>query len=280
MLEQLVESKSNSKENRTRGGLLLTTLAIVSMLCFGAVLSSLFAMNLGIGDDSLEMSSLVAPIEPVEVKPKQVEEIVKKEVKTSEQSVDETTRQTNTLRINENPLVPKEISVVPNTQKERPEGFFKISEKPEGDSLQKQNESNRESNGGGGTGVSSGGIQPKVLENNEKEEMPELKKTPVVVPPDKKKPTIVSKGVINSQAKSLPKPVYSQAAKAVRASGDVSVQVTIDETGRVISAKAVTGHTLLRAEAEKAARDAKFTPTILSDQPVKVTGIIVYKFIL
>jgi TonB family protein len=109
--------------------------------------------------------------------------------------------------------------------------------------------------------------------------MPELKKT-VVVKEEKKTPTIISKGVINGQAKDLPKPTYTAAAKAVKAAGEVSVQVTIDESGKVISAKAVSGHTLLRAESERAARNARFTPTLLSEKPVKVTGIIIYKFAL
>ena len=58
------------------------------------------------------------------------------------------------------------------------------------------------------------------------------------------------------------------------------MQVTIDERGNVISAQAVDGHALLRAEAERAARNARFSPTLLSDVPVKVTGVITYNFIL
>jgi protein TonB len=60
--------------------------------------------------------------------------------------------------------------------------------------------------------------------------------------------------------------------------GDVQVQVTIDEKGKVVSARAVSGHPLLRSAAENAARSARFNPTTLSDEPVKVTGVIVYKF--
>jgi protein TonB len=56
------------------------------------------------------------------------------------------------------------------------------------------------------------------------------------------------------------------------------VQVTLDESGNVISAHAVSGHPLLKSSAEAAARQAKFAPTMLSGQPVKVTGIIVYNF--
>jgi TonB family protein len=58
----------------------------------------------------------------------------------------------------------------------------------------------------------------------------------------------------------------------------VTVQVTVDETGKVISATAVSGHPLLRAAAVDAARRARFTPTLLTGVPVKVTGMIIYNF--
>lgn len=90
---------------------------------------------------------------------------------------------------------------------------------------------------------------------------------------------IISGGVLNGKAVELPKPLYPTAAKAVRASGAVNVQVTIDENGQVISASAVSGHPLLRSSAEQAARIAKFTPTILSGKVVKVSGVIVYNFV-
>jgi protein TonB len=60
----------------------------------------------------------------------------------------------------------------------------------------------------------------------------------------------------------------------------VTVQITVDEGGRVVSASAVSGHPLLRAAAEGAARQARFSPTLLSGQPVKVTGVITYNFVL
>jgi outer membrane biosynthesis protein TonB len=46
----------------------------------------------------------------------------------------------------------------------------------------------------------------------------------------------------------------------------------------VISASAISGHALLRQAAESAARASKFSPTMLSGQKVKVTGVIVYNF--
>jgi TonB family protein len=85
-------------------------------------------------------------------------------------------------------------------------------------------------------------------------------------------------GIVNGKAAKLVIPSYPPAARAVRASGAVNVQVTIDELGYVISASAVSGHPLLRANAEKAARESKFRTTTLGEFPVKVTGIIVYNF--
>lgn len=97
--------------------------------------------------------------------------------------------------------------------------------------------------------------------------------------PSKQTPKTISGGVINGKALSLPKPAYPAAARAVNASGAVNVQVTIDEAGNVISATAVSGHPLLRAAAVDAAKQAKFAPTRLEGNPVKVTGVIVYNFV-
>jgi len=106
------------------------------------------------------------------------------------------------------------------------------------------------------------------------------KAAPPPPPPVKKEPPkTVSGGVLNGKAVSLPKPPYPPAARAVRASGAVTVQVLIDETGRVVSASAASGHPLLQAAAVSAARQARFSPTMLSGQPVKVSGIITYNFV-
>jgi Ca-activated chloride channel family protein len=88
----------------------------------------------------------------------------------------------------------------------------------------------------------------------------------------------ISGGVLNGKAISLPMPLYPEAARNARAYGTVSVEVTIDEQGRVIAARAVSGHALLHGPAVAAARRARFAPTKLSGQPVRVTGIINYNF--
>lgn len=99
------------------------------------------------------------------------------------------------------------------------------------------------------------------------------------VPGDDQKTRAINGGVLNGKAINLPHPEYPAAARAVNASGAVTIQVLVDENGDVISASAVSGHPLLRAAAENAAREAKFSPTLLSGQPVKISGVITYVFI-
>ena len=89
---------------------------------------------------------------------------------------------------------------------------------------------------------------------------------------------MVSGGVLNGSAINLPAPFYPEAARRMRTSGAVEVEVVIDENGKVVSAKAISGPPIFRDNAVQAALRAKFTPSKLSGQPVKVTGKIVYNF--
>jgi len=86
-------------------------------------------------------------------------------------------------------------------------------------------------------------------------------------------------GILNGKAVKLAKPHYPRAAREARLSGTVQVRVLIDETGKVISAKAISGHPDLWGASEDAARKSEFTPTKLDGQPVKVSGTIVYNFV-
>lgn len=111
-------------------------------------------------------------------------------------------------------------------------------------------------------------------------------------------PKEIRGGILNGKAVSLPRPEYSDAARAAKLEGTVVVDVTIDEAGNVISAKVpvepqkirpfvgydsdiveiTTVDPILVDAAERAALGAKFSPTQLSGQPVKVSGRIVYRF--
>ena len=89
----------------------------------------------------------------------------------------------------------------------------------------------------------------------------------------------ISGGVLNGRAITLPQPVYPAEARAQRVAGAVSVQITIDEYGGVQTARPVSGHPLLQAAAVTAALQARFSPTFLMGEAVKVTGVLVYNFV-
>lgn len=90
----------------------------------------------------------------------------------------------------------------------------------------------------------------------------------------------ISGGVLNGKAISKPAPAYPADAKSVGASGTVTVMIVVGEDGTVESAQAAGGHPLLLEAAVEAARKARFSPTFLSGQPVKVKGVVTYNFVL
>lgn len=277
MLDQLIESTSHAGENKKRGGYILTTLTLIFSLFLSGIMWSMFAKDLGIGNESLELSELVAPVAPPETVPPPKQEIPKQANPQNSKSVsDVPVIKVNMQNINESPTKPPiEISTARNNSSSRPvKGEFRIG--PEESSASGNGNQGRTTDGGGSdTGVKASAPSKQEPEDIEPPKIKKPEPTPTPVPA---KPPTQSLGVITGRATYLPKPIYSAAAKAVRAAGAVSVQVTVDESGNVISAKAINGHPLLRADSEAAARKAKFDPTYLSKQPVKVTGVIVYNF--
>jgi Ca-activated chloride channel family protein len=99
-------------------------------------------------------------------------------------------------------------------------------------------------------------------------------------PGEPPKKLTVAGGVLNSRAKSLPVPAYPEAARRMRVAGTVVVEVTVDESGRVSEARAVSGPAFLRQAAVDAARQARFQPPLVAGQPARLTGVINYSFIL
>ncbi len=106
-----------------------------------------------------------------------------------------------------------------------------------------------------------------------------IEETPVYgVASGKSAATNIRGGALNGKAISLPTPEYPAIARQAQASGSVTVEITVDEEGNVITANAVSGHPLLRASAVAAARQAKFSPTKLNGELVKVSGVLTYFF--
>jgi TonB family protein len=85
-------------------------------------------------------------------------------------------------------------------------------------------------------------------------------------------------GVLLGNAITRVEAVYPPTARMMGAFGTVKVQVTISELGRVVDAKAVSGHEVLRSAAVDAALKWVFKPTTVNGAPIKVQGILNFNF--
>ncbi len=111
----------------------------------------------------------------------------------------------------------------------------------------------------------------------------------VIVPPQNKPNETVatentnpneplSMGALNRFATRLAIPVYPTLERQRSTEGLVTVEITLDEEGKVTSAKAISGPKSLRQAAEDAIRKSKFKPVSIGDKMVKATGFINYNF--
>jgi TonB family protein len=89
----------------------------------------------------------------------------------------------------------------------------------------------------------------------------------------------ISGGILNGKAVSLPVPQYPPAARLAGDAGEVAVQIIVDEQGNVVWAEASEGPATLREAAETVAWKARFTPTKLLGQPIKISGRVLYNFV-
>lgn len=93
-----------------------------------------------------------------------------------------------------------------------------------------------------------------------------------------KTPQSVEVGQLNALAVNLVMPAYPEIARRANIRGTVTVQIMLDEEGKVLSVKATEGPAMLRSTAEDAARKSKFKPAMSGDKPAKATGFIIYNF--
>ena len=263
MFNNLIESSSYRKEFKRRGSFILFTTATYVLLLVITGVVSIYAYDARLVDQTFEVFTMLPPVDltPTPAAATSHSEHPRSS-DTNRSTVPE--RQVAMLTVNHPDVVPERVSAVASPNQPLPEGGpVRITGRDWNPAMPGGN--------GPGTGGGRQTVQPSQI-------IVDVDPPP---PIEIRKPLpIVSKGVITSQAIFLPKPTYSQIAKQLRIQGSVSVQVLIDETGKVISAKAVSGHPFLTIEAQKAALQARFSPTLLGDRPVKVSGVITYNFVL
>jgi periplasmic protein TonB len=267
MFNNLVESELHTHEHVRRSWFFLGTMATYALLFMILGVVSIYAYDAHLDEQTNEY--IVTFVPPVQA----AETTVRPSAPRAASSTDNVRRIPERAeaiaRINESTKPPDKISSDPLKGRELPAfGAVAITGR------------DVDVGSGGVTGSATGhNIPTGGTSRSVKVEIEETPPPPQVAPAPPKN-IIKSGGVLNGRAMQLPKPVYSQIARAAKATGIVTVQVLIDESGKVISAQAVSGHPLLRPAAVEAARRALFTPTYLSQQPVKVSGVITYNFTL
>lgn len=267
MFDRMIISDVSQASPRGRSRYFIISGLVIGVLFVSAVVLSIYAVDLDLGNENFDLSVMLAPVAPTEPEPPR--ETPPNPDRQAQQN-DGPVRIVNMQRPDEQPLSPSsEISVERNRYVSRPLGAFEIGKFDSvGPNLPV---------GAGDRTVSSDATGSSVATTDRALATKSIPPPPPALTKPRV-PPVVSKGVVTGMAKSLPHPPYPPAARAMGVEGPVSVQVMIDEEGNVISAKAVSGHPMLRKASETAASAAKFGPTLLSGIPVKVTGVIVYNF--
>lgn len=89
-------------------------------------------------------------------------------------------------------------------------------------------------------------------------------------------------GIVNNKALSIPKPQIPNIGHPkhlqIKEEQIVTVQIIIDESGKVVRARTISGHPLLRAACENSARQANFSPSFINGATIKISALLIYKF--
>ncbi len=263
MFNNLIESTSHVKEFKRRGSfVLLATITYGVLLVVGGVVS-VYAYDAHLDSQTYELEITFVPLAPEAVQP----EPPKNTIRAASPSDTNPSRSIRTVLISSTSdptSVPEDVgtkaSTVPPARSDSIVGAFNADPPTPAFS-------------GRGSSIGTGNTPAVEIDTAP---------PPPAAPPKPEVPKVlkVSQGVLTSKVLSLPKPAYPPLAKQMRLQGSVSIQVLIDESGHVVSAKALSGHQVLVRAAEAAAIQARFSPTLLSNQAVKVSGVITYNFVL
>lgn len=279
MFGNLVESGSHLSDLKRRSSFFLGTLVFYTALMAAAGVVSIYAYNARLDEQAeLELTTMLRfppQAAPPEEEPQRRAEEPRRAAAPA----------SGDARPYRPAVVTEEVRNNPNLSN-RPAARADAPEIPDGQTVE-IGPANIPAVGGGpsptGQGTNTHAAPGAPLVAPDPEEVPERRRQaepPQQQPEPPRRPVNLSQGVIAGKATHKPSPVYPDIAKRAGAFGTVAVQVLVDEQGRVLSAQATSGHPLLKKAAVDAALRARFTPTLLSNQPVKVTGVINYNFVL
>ena len=263
MFNNLIESTSHVQEFKRRGSFLLFTTGVYTLLFIITGLISIYAYDAHLETQNTEYEITMVPVLPTEAAP----EVIRNTIRPASNSDRTPTHSTRTELISS--------TSNPNVVPDHPGTVATNVPPARSDSVVGLTNVDPPTPVGNNRGVPGGSGNTPI-------DIPDTPPPPVPPSPTPAPPKIlkVSQGVLRSRAISLPVPNYPQMARQIHLQGSVIVQVLIDEGGKVVSAEIVSGHQLFIPEAKRAAMQARFSPTLLGDKPVKVSGLITYNFVM
>jgi periplasmic protein TonB len=265
MFANLIESQSHGKEFKRRGRFVLATAAAYTVLFFVAGIVSIYAYDARVEaqTDQLEVLNWVPPVTATTPKPPHDVQPIRRQNQPNA-PVDRNARIPERTEAFAPATDPTKVPDHAGTQAQPVPpviGEFRLGTKNVNPPVVASGDQN--------TCVACNGPTRVVVDT-----------TPPPTPQPVKTPVKLSTGVLIAKVISMPAPPYPPIARQIRAQGSVSVQILVDEQGKVVSAQAVSGNPTLLTAAKEAAMRARFTPTLLSGTPVKVQGTIIYNFVL
>ena len=267
MFTNLIESDSHRQEFKRRSSFFLATVAAYALILFAAGIASIYAYDAHVEAQNTDITLLswVPPVKPI-ADPERPRETQPRRTTPSNAPVDPritTPERTERVSSVADPRsTPENIGIAasPAPPFTGPVNITDRNVNPPGLPSGSQNSCVT------CTGNDSGSVRVPV------EEAP-----PVPVKPTTQR---VTSKVLTSKAINLPQPVYPQLARQIHVGGPVVIQILVDEQGKVLSAQVMSGHPMLLSAAKEAALRARFTPTVLNGQAVKVQGVITYNFVM
>lgn len=275
MFSNLIESGSHAADLKRRGRYLLATTLFYGLLLAVTGVGSIYAYNVSLNYDAgYELVTLMR-FPPAEARAEQRQQPRRQQARASAPNPGRAPRAITVTEVSMNTPYATRVASA-STPTLRPHQAYtigtvnvpEVSGGPVGPTF---------SGSEHGTGPDVG---PRVTEPGGGEGPPALP-TPTPRPsPTQRQSTgpLNLSTIISSKVIDKPAPPYPPVARAAGIAGPVAVQILVDEQGRVISAKATSGPAVLREAAERAALQARFTPALLTGQPVKMSGTINYNF--
>jgi protein TonB len=267
MFNNLVECAKTKKENKQWAYFLVTS-TVWTLALTGSIIGGIFLYDAKLDEQLSVLTMLISPPPPPPPPPSTTNSVSQRTQPNQPTTVDVPTR------------------VKPETIVEASE----LSNKPAATGLVKLPGSGEGGGVDGGLpgGVDGGqldGVLEGVINSTGKAGDPPAPKPDLVVAEpvvEKVVPSLVrrSEGVLKGNTITQVRPEYPAIARTAGVAGEVKVDITIGEDGNVVLARVLSGPPMLQQAALVAAKQWKFNPTLLSGTPVKVQGILTFRFSL